>query len=307
MGLPAMSFGYPGSPNRVFAAAARDRRFSPLLLHPSTPTRSTPQASLPPMTPSPAPIPFTPPDANVPSILRALASPAYSLTQIAEACHTSLEALTLWMTTPAIREQLESSDAIAAWRTSYTARQSLSKSIASLDEILSENLTQRREHIAQSLAAKSTPAESLRNQIIETRHTESIRRCASLMLRLSRLPAPPPIPTAPSAQHTRSAHAPDATHTPSASPSDSRLPADPVAQDSTDLPTPSPTHSPRPAAESPETPPETPPDSPPVTAPPLTPALTPVSEFLGSPHNPPDPSEVTCEAPRGPPISEHWP
>lgn len=160
--------------------------------HPQAPS-SLPMPSSPPIT-------FSPPDSQVPVILRGLASPSLSLAEVAAQHNTSTEALSLWMLTPAIREQLESTDSISTWRTRLIAKSQLSKAIGACTEILAEFHADRVvSRTAASLSSSHPPSDiplatspdSLRASVVRVRACECARKSAAFIFQLSRLSETP--------------------------------------------------------------------------------------------------------------------
>ena len=196
MGFPAHvpAFRGMGFPAHARAAAAPMPLFP--LVHSPIPT---PRLFSIPM-PSSPPIPFSPPDSQVSAILRDLTSPSLSLAEVAAQNSTSTEALCLWMLTPAIREQLESTDSISTWRTRLIAKSQLCKAIGACTDILDEFHTDRiaaksaipppASHPPSDIADPTSP-DSLRASIVRVRACECARKTATFLFQLSRLTETP--------------------------------------------------------------------------------------------------------------------
>src|SRR6185436_1113479 len=123
-------------------------------------------------------------------------SPSLSLAEVAAAHNTSTEALALWMTIPAIREQLESTDAISTWRTRLIAKSLLPKAVGACADILDDFHRRRPSrgmglpaHVSAASAEVPLPItpDSLRAEIVRVGASESLRRCASLIFQISRV------------------------------------------------------------------------------------------------------------------------
>lgn len=165
------------------------------------------------MTTSPAPT-FAPPPHAVDALLHALARPDISFLDLAATHQTTPEALSLWITRPAIRERLAATADVVAWRTQFAASHVLDtalkvlgdicKSFASRDEATSTPDTPAHPDdvsIRPSSTAKTyPPLDPERAALLRARRSETARRAATTILRLTHtrsIGAPPIRPASP--------------------------------------------------------------------------------------------------------------
>ncbi len=149
----------------------------------------------------PSPI-FSPSPDAVDALLHALARPDISFLDLAATHKTTPEALSLWMTRPAIRERLAAAADLIAWRTQFVATHSLSAALNTLTEcckaFCADKPSARNTQPEASPPAREVDPE--RAAILLARRTETARRAATTILRLTILRsigAPPIRPASP--------------------------------------------------------------------------------------------------------------
>jgi hypothetical protein len=172
--------------------------------------------------------PFTPAPAATDALIAAITDPTLSLQTVTAQHNTTVEALSLWLIRPDIRERLERLDSISAWRTRLTASAALDRVVGTLSTFL-QNFIDRRPRLSatpQTPASRTKPdadsadpiseSERAKQELLELRTEEHIRRSAALLLRLANLrpvaghdKLAPAIPRTPAdrPRHTPDSHA----------------------------------------------------------------------------------------------------
>lgn len=157
---------------------------------------------------------FQPAPEAVPAILQSLGRADISFNDIADALHTTPEALAIWMTSPDIRERLEATDRVVTWRTRMVASTSLAAAVAALESILQDfnhsratrgtRATDRglggERSVQEAHDPASTPTSpnptnpptpdpttTLRAAMLQVRQVENARKAAAALIRLAHL------------------------------------------------------------------------------------------------------------------------
>lgn len=132
-----------------------------------------------------APTLFNPPREAIPAILADLRRPDVSFTDLAKLHNTTPDALSLWLTTPAIAAQLESTDSVVCYRARLIAADKISIGIQACVAILD------RFNAKHAGPPRTAPDET--DALHQLRECETARKAATTLLRLTRL-APTPRP-----------------------------------------------------------------------------------------------------------------
>jgi hypothetical protein len=130
---------------------------------------------------------FNPPRDAIPGILADLRRSDLCFTDLAQRHGTSPDALALWLTSPAIAAQLESTDSVVCYRTRLIAAEHMPASISACLVILQS--FNARHAQGEPTAPAGVDAESL--ELRRIREFECARKAASTLVRLTRLPRTP--------------------------------------------------------------------------------------------------------------------
>jgi hypothetical protein len=127
------------------------------------------------------------------AVLAALVDPSLSFNTLAAAANTTLDALSLWLTRPDIRERIESTDRITTWRTRLIAASHLYAVPPALVKILTDftnsQATQPANPLsdpADLLADPDSEPSAFRKALLEARRAETTRKSAAILISLSR-------------------------------------------------------------------------------------------------------------------------